>query len=76
LTSINIPEGVTSIGKEAFYWCSSLTSINIPEGVTSIGEYAFFKCGKLDVVIDNSKKNVKVGAYAFTDCKSVTWLKD
>ncbi|MGM9899063.1 MAG: leucine-rich repeat protein, partial [Bacilli bacterium] len=37
LTSIIIPEGVTSIGYWAFGCCSSLTSITIPEGVTSIG---------------------------------------
>ena len=67
---------VTNIGDSAFLGCSSLTSIKIPDGVTSIGEYAFFKCEKLDVVIDNSEKNVKVGAYAFTGCKSVKWLKD
>ena len=33
LTSINIPDSVTSIGNEAFSWCESLTSINIPESV-------------------------------------------
>ena len=37
LTSITIPEGVTSIGRYAFQLCSSLTSITIPKSVTSIG---------------------------------------
>ncbi len=37
LTSITIPEGVTSIGNNAFDGCSSLTNITIPESVTSIG---------------------------------------
>ncbi|MDE5599398.1 MAG: leucine-rich repeat domain-containing protein, partial [Ureaplasma sp.] len=36
LTSINIPDGVTTIGKYAFYNCSSLTSIKMPNSVTSI----------------------------------------
>ncbi len=76
LTSIKIPESLTSIGYAAFLECSSLTSIKIPDGVTSIGKYAFENCEKLDVVIDNSEKNVKVGANAFKNCKSVTWLKD
>ncbi len=76
LTSINIPESVTSIGKSAFSGCERLTGINIPESVTSIGGSAFERCSNLDIVIDNSEKNVKVGAYAFTGCKSVTWLKD
>ncbi len=36
LTSITIPEGVTSIGGSAFSYCTSLTSITIPETVTQI----------------------------------------
>ena len=41
LTSIAIPDSVTSIGSYAFCGCSSLTSITIPDSVTSIGEGAF-----------------------------------
>ena len=76
LTSIKIPEGVTSIEKRAFYECISLTSINIPEGLTSIGKEAFWGCYNLEIVIDNSKENVKVGDFAFDGCKYVKWLKD
>ena len=41
LTSVIIPNSVTSIGEEAFYHCSRLTSINIPNSVTSIEDKAF-----------------------------------
>ena len=45
LTSIAIPDSVSSIGKRAFSGCGKLTSITIPDSVTSIGEYAFYECG-------------------------------
>ena len=44
LTSITIPEGVTSIPQDAFEYCSSLTSVTIPQSVTSIGAWAFSDC--------------------------------
>ncbi len=50
LTSITIPNSVTSIGSGAFSGCSSLTSITIPNSVTSIGWAAFYDCSKLAVI--------------------------
>ena len=44
LTSINIPDGVTSIGVDAFRGCSGLTSVAIPNSVTRISGSAFYKC--------------------------------
>ena len=44
LTSITIPNSVTSIGGGAFYGCTGLTSITIPNSVTSIGDDAFSGC--------------------------------
>ena len=37
LTSVTIPNSVTSIGDYAFWYCTSLTSVTIPNSVTSIG---------------------------------------
>ena len=44
LTSINIPDSVTSIGELAFSWCNSLTSINIPDSVIKMEGNPFVGC--------------------------------
>lgn len=41
LSSVAIPEGVTSIGYGAFYHCDALSEVTIPDSVTTIEEYAF-----------------------------------
>jgi hypothetical protein len=60
LTSITIPDSVTGIGNEAFYFCNNITSITIPSSVTSIGERAFFSCDNLTAI--NVDKNNTVYA--------------
>ena len=50
ITSITIPDSVTSIGSEAFFRCSSLTSIVIPDSVIEIGEGAFRECSSLESI--------------------------
>ena len=44
LTSVTIPEGVTSVGNSAFQGCAGLVSVAIPTSVTSIGSSAFRGC--------------------------------
>ena len=50
LTSVTIPNSVTSIGAYAFKYCTSLTSVTIPNSVTSIGDLAFANCQKIENV--------------------------
>ena len=58
LTSVTIPNSMTSIGNYAFWDCSSLTSVTIPNSVTSIGKQAFRGCSALTSIIVG-KKNSK-----------------
>ena len=74
LTSIEIPEGVTSIEYSAFSSCKSLTSITIPEGVTNIGQYAFGSCTSLtSVTIPSSVTSI--GRETFSQCSSLTSIE-
>jgi hypothetical protein len=57
LTSITIPNSVTSIGIEAFYQCISLTSITIPAGVKEIGKTAFGNWTSKQTIFVQGKAN-------------------
>ena len=50
LTSVTIPDSVTTIDGSAFEGCDSLTSVTIGNSVTSIGSYAFRDCTSLTSV--------------------------
>lgn len=65
-----IEDGVTSIGRDAFYMCSALTSVTIPNSVISIEDYAFSDCfGLISVTIGNSVTSI--GYCAFFRCSSL-----
>ena len=68
---ITIPENVTSIGPDAFEWCTSLKTIEIPPGVTSIRDGTFADCFSLTTVITSSDI-VSIGDDAFHGCSSLS----
>ena len=71
LTSIVIPDSVTSIGDYAFECCRSLTSIEIPDSVTSIGNSAFQSCSSLtNITIGDGVTSIGYGT--FWGCSSLT----
>ena len=74
ITSIVIPNSVTSIGDYAFSGCAGLTDITIPNSVTSIGTYAFNNCNNLEsLYIGNSVQ--QIGDYAFCGCDNLFDIK-
>ena len=71
LTSVTIPNSVTSIGGYAFYGCTGLTSVTIGNSVTSIGSRAFCNCSGLNsITIPNSVTSI--GNSAFYGCTGLT----
>ena len=83
IKTIEIKNGVASIGDRAFDECTSLTSIEIPGSVTSIGNYTFNDCNSLTEIIkypesktDNSytipDSVTSIGYMAFWSCTSLT----
>ena len=70
LTSIEIPNSVTSIGYSAFKECTSLTSVKIPDKVTNIRGFTFSRCSSLiNIEIPNSVTDI--GYFAFEGCTSL-----
>ena len=66
LTSVSIPESVTSIGDCAFYYCP-LVSVTLPDGIKSIGCYGFKLCTEL-VEVNIPDSVTKIGEGAFYGC--------
>ncbi len=71
LTSVAIPEGVTSIGDYAFY-NNQLTSVTIPSSVTSIGNSAFYRNQLTSVTIPEGVTSIGNSAFRDNQLTSVT----
>ncbi|MDE7290709.1 MAG: leucine-rich repeat protein, partial [Treponemataceae bacterium] len=72
-TELKIPDGVTKIGKSAFFGCQKLEKVTIPASVTEIGANAFANCIFLtDVAIPDNVTSIGVNAFyacSFTSMK-------
>ena len=81
ITSVVLPEGLTSIGSHAFAHLVNLTSIQLPNGLEKIGSGAFFRSGLTsisipdsvtDLAYDVSKGEAVLGAF---DCPNLRTVK-
>ena len=70
LSSISLPNTITSIGSSAFEGCTNLSSISLPTTITSIGSSAFEGCTNLSS-ISLPTTITSIGSNAFKDCVSL-----
>lgn len=71
LSSVTIPEGVSSIGRAAFSGCSGLQSVSLPQGLASIDDSAFQSCRSL-ATITLPEGTARIGWAAFRGCSKLT----
>lgn len=73
ITSITIPEGVSTIGRFAFGVCPKLTSISFPDSVTTIEDEAFYQCHGL-IRVTLGEGVASIGELAFFRCSRLAHL--
>jgi hypothetical protein len=71
LTSVNIGNGVTSIGNGAFDTRENLIGVSIPNSVTSIGDFGFGYCNSIKNITVPDSVNA-IGESAFIECVSLS----
>ena len=70
IKALVVEDGVTFIGDNAFYGCSSLTDVTLPDSVTSLSSHAFANCTAL-TEITLPKDLTAIGASAFVGCSAL-----
>ena len=73
ITSVTIPDSVTTIGEEAFGGCFNLTTVTIPDSVTTIGDSAFYQSNGL-ISVTLGEEVTSVGDLAFFKCFRLAFL--
>ena len=72
LQYVTLPEGITSIGREAFADCYSLQAVNLPQSLTYIGEAAFYDCLRMRGDITLPEGMTRLSVSAFDQCHKLS----
>ena len=72
LTSVSIPNSVTSIGSYSFSACTNLTSVSIPNSLTSIGDWAFSACPLTSVKVEKENPIEIISSVVFSNRTDAT----
>ena len=70
IVTVVVDDGVTRIGSNSFYSCSSLTNVILSDTITSIGDSSFCECTSL-ISINIPDSTTDIGSYAFDSCSSL-----
>lgn len=70
LTSVTLPDSISSIGQHAFAYCDKITSIKIPSCVTNLEGYVFSGCEELGTVTFQEGLT-SIGEHAFYGCNKL-----
>lgn len=71
ITSVTIPNSVTSMGQRVFWLCTKLKSVTLPDSIKEIPFGTFGGCHSLSsITIPNSVTSI--GSYAFVECRALT----
>lgn len=74
LTSVSLPEDLTSIGDYAFAGCHSLTHIDLPDNITTIGYYTFADCKALRTA-ELPARLEYIHSCAFQNCSALSTIE-
>ena len=70
LTTVTLPEGLTTLGSDAFNSCKSLRAVKVSSGVEAIPSNCFYECSSLESV-SLPEGLVEIGASAFYECQNL-----
>lgn len=71
ITSLDVPNTVTTIDNCAFYMCTNITTVFLPNSLRNIGDWAFYGCSNL-VSVNIPDSVIALGEHCFQSCNNLT----